>query len=170
MRNFLLGLLYTSLACNAFSQQKPAIDDDFSQMVNEYLSFSVPIISTEDLYKLRNEVILLDARELEEYNVSHIKNAIYIGYKNFDQSKLNHIAKDKKIVVYCSIGYRSEKIGEQLKKMGFKNVYNLYGSLFAWVNRGYEVVDVNNKITYRVHGYDAKWAKWITNKQYKKVY
>jgi hypothetical protein len=72
--------------------------------------------------------------------------------------------------VYCSIGYRSEKIGEQLQKLGYKNVYNLYGSLFAWVNRGYEVVDINNKSTYTVHGYDAKWAKWITNKRYKKVY
>jgi rhodanese-related sulfurtransferase len=139
-------------------------------MVNEYLSFSVPVINTEDLYKIRNEIVLLDARELEEYNVSHIKNAIFIGYKNFDKSKLKGIPKNKKIVVYCSIGYRSEKIGEQLQKLGYKNVYNLYGSLFAWVNRGYEVVDANNKITYTVHGYDATWAKWITNKRYKKVY
>jgi rhodanese-related sulfurtransferase len=170
LRNILLGLLCVIICFKAFSQQKTATTDDFSQMVNEYLSFSVPVINTEDLYKIRNEIVLLDARELEEYNVSHIKNAIFIGYKNFDKSKLKGIPKNKKIVVYCSIGYRSEKIGEQLQKLGYKNVYNLYGSLFAWVNRGYEVVDANNKITYTVHGYDATWAKWITNKRYKKVY
>lgn len=144
--------------------------DGFSQMVNDHLSYSVPVINVEDLYKTKTDVILLDAREIEEYKVSHIKNAIHIGYKSFDKAKMKNIDKNKKIIVYCSIGYRSEKIGEQLIKMGYKQVYNLYGSIFAWVNRGYEVVDVNNKATFNVHGYSASWAQWITNKKYKKIY
>ncbi len=159
-------LLFLFCSFHVFTQK----DNGFSNMVNEHLSLTVPIISVEDLYKVKRDVILLDAREIEEYNVSHIKNAIHIGYKNFDKSKMKNIAKDKKVVVYCSIGYRSEKIGEQLQKLGYKNVLNLYGSLFAWVNKGYEVVDNANKPTYKVHGYDEKWAKWVTNKKYTKIF
>ncbi len=155
---------------SSYAQKSSVPNDGFSQMVNDHLSFSVPIINTEDLYKIKTEVVLLDAREIEEYNVSHLRNAIHIGYKTFDKSSMKNIAKDKKIVIYCSIGYRSEKIGEQLMKMGYKHVFNLYGSLFAWVNRGYEVIDSKGKVTFNVHGYDDSWSKWIINKKYKKVY
>ena len=72
--------------------------------------------------------------------------------------------------MYCSIGYRSEKVGEELKKMGFKNVYNLYGSIFEWVNQGNEVVDENEKVTEKVHTYNKRWSKWIEDGKAEKVW
>jgi rhodanese-related sulfurtransferase len=163
-----MKIYFLLFVANALFGQKNQVDG-FSQMVNEHLSLTVPVISVEDLYKIKSNVILLDAREIEEFNVSHIRNAIHIGYNNFDKTKLSKIPKDKKIIVYCSIGYRSEKIGEQLLKLGYKNIFNLYGSLFAWVNKGYEVVDNKGNQSFSVHGYDAKWSRWISNKKYKKV-
>jgi len=80
---------------------------------------SVPYISVNELQSKEN-FVLLDAREIKEFNVSHIENAINVGFDKFDSKKVTTILKDKNatIVVYCSIGVRSEKIGEKLLKLG----------------------------------------------------
>ena len=40
------------------------------------------------------------------------------------------------IIVYCSIGVRSEDIGEKLKELGYTKILNLYGGIFDWKNKG----------------------------------
>ena len=42
-----------------------------------------------------------------------------VGFKDFDLSMVDDLPKDAIIVTYCSVGYRSERIGEKLKKAGF---------------------------------------------------
>ena len=64
-----------------------------------------------------------------------------VGYDDFDVKRLEEISKNTKIVTYCSVGYRSERIGEKLMKQGFTDVSNLKGSLFKWANQGYELED-----------------------------
>ncbi len=78
-------------------------------------------------------------------------------------SRVSHVPKDAEIVIYCSIGYRSEKIGERLKTAGFTKVRNLFGGIFAWANRGYPVKDPSGKTSRKVHGYDAKWGKLLNS-------
>ena len=162
------------LICLSFSEnyaQNNAVkDDEFSNMVNGYLAYTVPVISVRDLRATKEKILLLDTREQAEYDVSHLPNAIYVGYDSFKPSAMKGIDKNAKIVVYCTIGYRSEKIGERLLKMGYKKVYNLYGSIFEWINSGYEVVDKSGKPTFNIHTYDKSWSKWVKNGRYKKVY
>ena len=96
------------------------------------------------------------------------KNKSNIIQLNLDDKK--NIPKEKNIVIYCSIGYRSEKIGEKLLRLGYKNVYNLYGSIFEWANEKYPLVGSNGKTTDRVHGYNKSWSKWVTNEEIKTVW
>jgi len=143
---------------------------DFDKMVENLLDGSISLISADSLYQLKVEqknLIVLDAREKNEYDVSHIEGAIYVGYKNFDLSSLN-LNKEDYVVVYCSVGYRSEKIGEKLEDAGFKYVNNLYGGIFDWKNKGYPVFDNNKKQTQNVHAYSKSWGKWLINGE--KVY
>jgi len=93
-----------------------------------------------------------------------------MGYDDYDGDLLNEVPKDTPIVVYCSIGYRSEKIGEKIQKLGFTKVYNLYGSIFEWVNQDNPVVDSNNKPTDKVHTYNKKWSKWVQDGKAVKVW
>lgn len=165
-------LILLNLACHA---QKPntksmVINPSFNQKISSMLSFNVPLIGVKDLSSIQNKVYILDAREKEEYDVSHIKGAIHIGYNNFDNNILSSIPKDAHVVIYCSIGYRSEKLGSKLIKMGYKNVHNLYGSIFEWVNEGNHVYDINEKITHKVHTYNKSWSKWVDNCNYEKVW
>jgi rhodanese-related sulfurtransferase len=145
-------------------------DKEFDQKVNSYLSYSVPVISVNDAYLKKSELIFLDAREFAEYEVSHIAGSRYIGYDQCKIEKIKDIPKNKKIVVYCSIGYRSEKIATKLKKEGYTNVFNLYGSLFEWVNAGYETTDNQGKLTTKVHTYNKKWSQWVKNPKSQKVW
>ncbi len=123
---------------------------------------SVPYIKPIDASK-KKDVVFLDAREPEEYNVSHIQNAKFVGYDNFDEAEIKSVVKSKTtpIVVYCSIGVRSERIGEKLQQMGYTNVQNLFGGIFEWKNQGLKVYDPKNLETEKVHTYSKKWSKFL---------
>ena len=126
-----------------------------------YNSEKIPYIKADEASKIKS-AIFLDAREIEEYTTSHIEGAIYVGYKKFDKSVVEKIAdKNATIIVYCSIGVRSERIGDKLFKLGYKNVLNLYGGIFEWKNNDFKVVNSNNIETDSVHTYNKKWSKYL---------
>ena len=138
-------------------------------VLNTYNDGTVPYISVQELAKDEN-LIILDTREKEEYDVSRIPGAIWVGYKEFnlDQIKSKLIKSDTSIVVYCSVGVRSEDIGENLLEAGYSDVRNLYGGIFEWKNKGNAVVDPTGQSTENVHAYSKYWGKLLTeaNKVY----
>lgn len=171
LTKFFINLIFFLTLFGALHAQKSTkvSNSSFGDKISSLLAFSVPLISVHDLNEKKN-IQLLDARELIEFEVSHIPNAKYIGYKSLNEATLRQLNKNEPVVIYCSIGYRSEKIGEKLIKLGYKKVYNLYGSIFEWANAGLPLVDVNNKPTKNIHVYDKSWGKWMENPSYKKVY
>lgn len=139
----------------------------FGLMVDALISESVPVITCAELKQLP-QTIRLDARERKEFDVSHLPNARWIGHDDFDLKRIADLPKTTPIVVYCSVGYRSEKVGEKLMAAGYTNVQNLYGSIFEWVNQGNPVVDSSGKPTERVHAYSRTWGIWL--QRGKKIY
>ena len=115
-------------------------------------------------------LIFVDTRELQEYKVSHIKNALHVGFKQFNLDQTIHQIpnKNKAIVVYCSLGIRSELIARTLQTAGYTNVKNLYGGIFEWKNQNLPVYDTSGKATDSVHAYSKEWGKWL--KKGTKVY
>ena len=149
----------------------PEVSDiHFQNKLEKLLNHSVPLISVDELKLRQNDVMVFDTREIDEYNVSHIPGAAYVGYKSFDPSKFRGLDTNTPIVLYCSVGYRSEKIGEKLQKEGFKNVYNLYGSIFEWANRGFPLENRQGQKVKKVHTYNRAWSKWMTNQEYEKTW
>ena len=116
-----------------------------------------------------SKVVILDVREKGEFEVSRLKNAIWIGYDDFDISRIDSIDKEREIIVYCSVGYRSSKIGEELIESGFKNVKNLYGGIFKWANENRPIYNDSSQTT-EVHAYNRKWGQFLTNPVLLKVY
>lgn len=136
---------------------------EFAEMTESMAEGGTPDISVDELNQHFSKYILLDARELEEYNVSHIPGSIWIGYEDFDLKRLIKIEKESKIVVYCSVGFRSERIGEKLLEAGYLNTQNLQGSIFEWINKDLPLVDSSNQPTNKIHGFDKVWSKWLKN-------
>ncbi|MFZ1825955.1 MAG: rhodanese-like domain-containing protein [Chitinophagales bacterium] len=124
------------------------------------LSHSVNEVDVNEVANSK-DIVLLDAREKNEYDVSHIEGAIWVGYDNFNLNRINTIPKDKNIIVYCSVGYRSEKIAEKIIADGYTNVSNLYGGIFEWVNTNHTVVNDSNIPTDSIHAYDKAWGVWL---------
>jgi rhodanese-related sulfurtransferase len=123
---------------------------------------SVPYIYVTELKEKKN-LVFIDAREQKEFDVSHISGAIPVGYNQFKPETVTQNIKDKEtaIVVYCSIGVRSERIAEKLLKLGYKNVFNLYGGIFEYKNTGGTVVDNKNQTTDSVHAYNKTWSSYL---------
>jgi rhodanese-related sulfurtransferase len=130
-------------------------------LLKTLLSNETKKITVPDAVNQFNNYIFLDAREAEEYNVSHILNSRFVGYKKFSLPTLDVADKKKPIVVYCSIGKRSDEITKKLTEAGFDNVKNLYGGIFEWVNQGHPVYDSQNKQTDSVHAYSKFWGRWL---------
>lgn len=131
----------------------------YGLMLDKLLSHSVPEITARQA-ALKAEAVFIDARERKEYEVSHIHRALWVGYETFDSTRLAGTDKEREVIVYCSVGYRSEKIAEKLAGMGFGQVFNLYGGIFEWVNRGYPVYDEHGQ-TENVHAYNHNWGLWL---------
>jgi len=137
--------------------------------LKKYNKESIPYIKVDALHGM-NHVTALDTRKKEEYEVSHLKDALWVGFNTFDLADVSSKITDKsaEIVVYCSIGVRSENVGEKLKDAGYTNVKNLYGGIFEWKNQGYPVYDAQDKETEKVHAFSKHWGKLL--KKGEKVY
>ena len=168
---FIWSLSLFFVACNGQvpSSRAHCQNADFDKKVANMLNFSVKTMSPNDV-KRQSDILILDARERSEYDVSHLPNAVFVGYNNFEKKILDSVAKDRPIVVYCSIGYRSEKIGDKLQKQGFSKVFNLYGSIFEWVNQGNPVVDKDGQPTKKVHTYNKNWSRWVEEGKAEKIW
>lgn len=140
-------------------------------VLRKLLKHTVPELNVETVTKNLNAYpIFIDAREWNEYNVSHIKGAIWVGYKDFDLSRMVNVGKESPIVVYCSVGYRSEKIAEKLIAAGYPKVYNLYGGVFEWANRKNVLYNHKGEETPLIHAYNRMWGTWLRIKKKHKVF
>ncbi|WP_370477804.1 rhodanese-like domain-containing protein [Tamlana flava] len=156
MKQFLFYLIIL-VSSVSFSQQK------LSKLLKHYNTESIPYINAESLRTSAENTILLDSREEKEYLVSHLKNAIFVGYDNFSLDSVQQKIADKNssIVVYCSLGVRSEDIAEKLKKAGYTNVKNLYGGIFEWKNQDFPVYNKKGQETDSIHAFSKSWSKWL---------
>lgn len=136
-----------------------------ADLLQTYNTHSIPYISVEELRMLQmnDSVVILDAREPNEFVVSHIASAKNVGFNDFssEEKELKKLQKNAPIIIYCSLGIRSEQIGEKLKKAGFTNIKNLYGGIFEWKNKNYPVIDSTGIETENVHTFSKMWSRYL---------
>lgn len=81
----------------------------------------------------REDAVILDVREDNEYRDGHIVNSVHIPMSYLsDRLKELEKHKGKPIIVGCRSGQRSAHACSVLKKNGFATVYNLSGGIMAW--------------------------------------
>ncbi|MDP3983811.1 MAG: rhodanese-like domain-containing protein, partial [Acidimicrobiia bacterium] len=123
---------------------------------------SVALLSTSELWEWVQcdtlaAPILHDSRAREEYDVSHLQGAFPAPTLATALKKLSDVGKDQSIVTYCSVGYRSGALAEQLQAAGYTRVYNLSGSIFQWANEGRPVYRGPERVS-EVHPYNRAWG------------
>lgn len=147
-----------------FQDYEKTINPEFSSRLDSIYRHVTPTITVEEFKEIKkHRVYVLDTREEDEYEVSHIKFSRHVGYIWFDMRKVYDIPKSDTIVVYCAVGNRSERIGEKLQKAGYQHVYNLYGGIFEWINRHNPVYKTSGTQTTEIHAYNKSWSIWLEN-------
>lgn len=140
------------------------IDPDYEKMIERKYDF--PVIQPYSLLALLNNeksIVLLDTREKREFTVSHLPNASFFGYETPNYDLINELDTSQLIVVYCSIGVRSQDVAKELQQRGFNNVFNLYGGIFLWADQFRPMFSSSNDDTDAIHGYNKYWGRWINN-------
>ncbi|MDD9149283.1 MULTISPECIES: rhodanese-like domain-containing protein [unclassified Sporolactobacillus] len=74
---------------------------------------------------------LIDVREPDEFKSGHILGARNIPLSQLKMRK-SEIRNDMPIYLYCANGVRSARGAAVLKRLGFKNLYQLQGGFKKW--------------------------------------
>ena len=94
--------------------------------------------------------------------ISFYSSIVLLVDFHLDIEKIKALDKSKPVLVYCTVGARSQDVGFHLKSLGFKEVYNLYGGIIHWVNEKNPVYR-EDLMTTKVHTYSKIWSIWLEN-------
>jgi rhodanese-related sulfurtransferase len=83
----------------------------------------------------RDDVLLIDVRSQPEYDADHLPQAILIPLSQIEQGagieQIRLMLKGRQLIVYCTIGKRSQRALHLLQAAGFSGL-NLKGGIQAW--------------------------------------
>jgi rhodanese-related sulfurtransferase len=113
-----------------------------------------PYVTVQEAFRNKDDknTLLVDARTEAEMEVSMLPNAI--SRDTFELEHKKH--RDKKIIVYCTIGARSGGFVKKLRAKDFE-AFNLKGGILLWAHAGKSFIDNMKKETKTAHVYGYRW-------------
>lgn len=91
----------------------------------------------KEIMDTREDYVLLDVREKEEYDQGHIEGALLLPYASVEELAETMLPdKDKTVLIYCRSGRRSAIAATALADLGYTDVKD-FGGILDWT---YEVV------------------------------
>ena len=73
-------------------------------------------------------LVVIDVREQHEYDAGSFEGALHLSKGVIERDIEKHpISDDTRIILYCGGGFRSAIAAESLTRMGYSNVYSLWG-------------------------------------------
>ena len=76
--------------------------------------------------------VIVDVRNLDEFNAGHIENAILLPANETATTILTVVPdKDQTILLYCRSGNRSGRVAAALAELGYTSIYDL-GPMTDW--------------------------------------
>ena len=83
---------------------------------------------------------LIDVREANEWQQGHLPHALHLSKGVIERDIEKHIPDEQsEIILYCGGGFRSALAGENLQRMGYKNILSMAGGFTAWKNAGFPI-------------------------------
>ncbi|UZP65851.1 rhodanese-like domain-containing protein [Desulfovibrio mangrovi] len=119
LHHLLAFLLVLSMHAAAFAEAGDVTPEEAIRLINE----ATP----------QNELVILDIRTAPEFMMGHIQNAVHMNFYNSDfETQLSTLPRDKRYLLYCHSGSRSERALAMMRKMGFHHVYHLQSGIVGW--------------------------------------
>ncbi len=122
-----------------------------NNLIEEY---EVSPSSVVELVKNGKSPVILDVRDKEEYEKSHLENSILLSVHKLSQKSLTDIglgekSKDNEIIIYCRSGVRSKTAYEIIKSLGYTNIKSMAGGIVLWEESGYQFTETDSKVRER---------------------
>jgi rhodanese-related sulfurtransferase len=97
------------------------------------LPLEIDVRSVQRLIETGEDFVLLDVREQDEYDLVHIPQATLLPMSQI-QTRFPELLplRDRRLVVHCHHGGRSERVTHWLRAQGFPQVQNMAGGIDAW--------------------------------------
>lgn len=106
--------------------------DDYQQLLEHRLTVKqLTVLELKEKLAQQHALLLLDVRELAEYQYVHLANSLLMPVSEVEQRWIE-LDKQQSIVVLCHHGFRSHQVALYLNYLGFNDVSNLQGGLDAW--------------------------------------
>ena len=123
----------------------------------------IPEFSSTSLHQLSqdnndSEYTIVDVRTPEERSISMIAGAI--DQESFERNRSDYL--NQKIIVYCTIGYRSGFYTRSLRQSGFE-AYNLSEGILGWTHIHGRLLNPKGQTTKQVHVYSRPWNLGVNN-------
>jgi sulfur-carrier protein adenylyltransferase/sulfurtransferase len=99
--------------------------------VNQFETTSIDLKKRLDA---GDDVLILDVREPNEYQICRIPGSVLIPLGELPR-RYAELPTDRDIVAHCKMGGRSAKATEFLQSVGFKRVKNLKGGILDWIDK-----------------------------------
>jgi rhodanese-related sulfurtransferase len=99
-------------------------------------------VSPKDVRKMQergDNVVLLDVREPQEWNLGHLPRAIHIPRGQLETAIEGRVPREQKVVIYCASGNRSIFAADTLQQMGYDDVASMARGFRGWAEDGGEV-------------------------------
>ncbi len=170
LRQFICAITLAVLLCsNVFAPKIFAADFDQLNSKLRAKYTDIDIIGVDEAYQIIHKdaagefALIIDARTAKEFAVSHIQGAVNAANAQDAAALLTSLLGDDKssrILVYCSLGYRSGDLVRKLQENGYTEIINMEGSLFEWVDKGYPVFQGELSVN-KVHPYNRWWGRHL---------
>lgn len=82
---------------------------------------------------ISSDIYLLDIRDHESFNASHIDGAVHLSNDNIDNF-LTNADKTKTTIIYCYKGISSKDAAQHFSDIGFDDVFSMQGGYSEWVD------------------------------------
>jgi rhodanese-related sulfurtransferase len=99
-------------------------------------------VTPEDVRAMKSRgenVVYLDVREPNEWNLGRIPGAVHLPRGNLETKIEALVDRDQKVVVYCARGNRSALAALTMQQMGYHNVSSMSHGFLGWVESDGEV-------------------------------
>ena len=152
MARFLLMLIFFVPQFVLGQQNVERVEQQYAKIKKKFTD--VPDIEVARLAQLQpqSNLVFIDVREPEEQAVSMIPGAVTA--EEFERKREQF--REKTLVAYCTIGYRSGRFAKRWNERGFNGV-NLAGGILAWTHEGRALETPSGNDTKRVHVYGRDW-------------
>jgi rhodanese-related sulfurtransferase len=87
------------------------------------------------------DVVYLDVREPNEWNLGRLPNAVHLPRGNLESNIEARVERHQAIVIYCARGNRSALAADTLQQMGYTDVASMAEGFGGWCAIGAPVED-----------------------------